>query len=84
MPSRFNKMITLTMDDLRYVEQEFRSGNFSKWISSQLNAKAAGLEYASALPTKTLLAMVLGRQDMEHPLRDTIVDMIQQQDDPLA
>jgi hypothetical protein len=76
MPKRFNKMITLTMDDHRYVEEVFK-GNFSRWISVQLSAHAAGLEHASAMSTKRLLAIVLARQDMEHHLRDDIVDLIQ-------
>lgn len=76
MPKRFNKMITLTMDDHRYVEEVFK-GNFSRWITVQLSAHAAGLEHASAMSTKRLLAIVLARQDMEHEKRDVIVDLIQ-------
>ena len=76
MAKRFNKMITLSMDDHRYVEEAFK-GNFSRWVSVQLSAHAAGLEHASSMSSKRLLAIVLARQDMEHPLRDVIVNLIQ-------
>lgn len=76
MPKRFNKMITLTMDDHKYVEEVFK-GNFSRWITVQLSAHAAGLEHASAMSSKRLLAIVLARQDMDNDVRNKIVDLIQ-------
>lgn len=76
MPRRYNKMITVTHDDIMYIDEVFKR-NFSAWISRQLSAHAAGLRFATELSTKQLLAIVLGRQDFEHPDRQALVDLIQ-------
>ena len=76
MPRRYNKMITVTHDDIMYIDEVFKR-NFSSWVSKQLSAHAAGLKYATELSTKQLLAIVLGRQDFQHPNRQDLVDLIQ-------
>ena len=62
MGNRYNKMITVSLDDMNYIDSTFKR-NFSQWISRQLHAHAAGLKYASELSTTQLLSMILARQD---------------------
>lgn len=75
MARRYNKMITLTHDDILYIDNVFKR-NFSQWVSQQLSAHAAGLQFATQLSTKQLLAIVLGRQDFDHPKREMLVQLI--------
>ena len=76
MARRYNKMITVTHDDIMYIDEVFKR-NFSQWISRQLSAHAAGLQFATELSTRQLLAIVLARQDFEHEERQKLVEMIQ-------
>ena len=57
-------MITLTTDDMDYVDAAFK-GNFSKFISTCLNAHSAGMKYASQCSSKQLLAIVMNRQQFD-------------------
>ncbi len=57
-------MITLTTDDMDYVDEAFK-GNFSKFISTCLNAHATGMKYASECSSKQLLAIVMNRQQFD-------------------
>jgi len=57
-------MITLSTDDMDYVDEAFK-GNFSKYISTCLNAHATGMKYASQCSSKQLLAIVMNRQQFD-------------------
>ena len=80
---KINKMIQLTPSHYAYVDKAFKR-NFSAWIERQLNAHSAGLQHATEMASKQLIAIVLARQQIvhgyDHELVNKLVELTQDTD----
>ncbi len=57
---RTNKMITLTIPEMDYIDKHFK-GKFSKFVSKAISEHHADMKYAQDLSSKRLVSMCLAR-----------------------
>ena len=61
MPRRHNKMITLTVGELDFIDANLK-GSFSNHVSKWLSDYITGAKLAQDMSSRQLLSMVLARQ----------------------